>query len=88
MYAGCPVVTTRCTAIPEICGDAAYYIDPDDEEDFAQGLLDIEHNDRLRADLSEKGLKQSGRFSWHKTATCFLHELEKAMRHKKSVQTI
>ena len=32
------LVTTRCISIPEICRNAVYYIDPDDEEQFADGI--------------------------------------------------
>jgi glycosyltransferase involved in cell wall biosynthesis len=36
-----PVVAASCTAIPEVCGDAALLVDPYDEVAIAGGLVDV-----------------------------------------------
>ena len=80
MNLGCPVVTTRGTALPEICGEAVYYIDPDSDEDFYRAYMDLEFNSSLREELIQKGRKQASTFSWSKTANIFLHTLENELK--------
>jgi glycosyltransferase involved in cell wall biosynthesis len=77
MASGCPVVTTKCTAIPEICGDAVYYADPDDEETFANSLINLDNDHELREKLTRRGLKQASKFSWDESSRVFWDELLK-----------
>lgn len=79
MALGCPVITTRYTSIPEICGDAAYYIEPDNEENFAEGLIALEDDSELRSRLTIKGKKQATKFSWDISAKKFLEEITKTL---------
>lgn len=80
MSLGCPVITTRYTSIPEICGDAAYYVEPDNEKDFAEGLIALENNQEMRRELKIKGKKQAAKFSWRVSAGIFLDEVTKISR--------
>lgn len=75
MHLGCPVITTNYSSLPEICGDAVLYAEPDDIKDVAEKILQIEGSSDLRRELSEKGLEQSNLFSWQKTADCFLNHV-------------
>jgi glycosyltransferase involved in cell wall biosynthesis len=77
MAAGCPVLTTKCTSIPEICGDAVYYTDPDNEEAFASSIIDLHNDQELRDKLARRGLKQAAKFSWDGASRVFLDELLK-----------
>jgi len=77
MASGCPVLTTKCTSIPEICGDAVYYADPDDEEAFASGIIDLHNDQELRDKLARRGLKQAAKFSWDEASRVFLDEMLK-----------
>jgi alpha-1,3-rhamnosyl/mannosyltransferase len=77
MASGCPVLTTKCTSIPEICGDAVYYTDPDDEEAFASSIIDLHNDQELRDKLAYRGLKQAGKFSWDEASRVFLDEILK-----------
>jgi glycosyltransferase involved in cell wall biosynthesis len=79
MALGCPVITTKCTAIPEICGDAVYYIDPEDEEAFRSSLLDVEKNLELRNKLAREGLEQAKKFTWNNASKTFLDETSRLM---------
>jgi glycosyltransferase involved in cell wall biosynthesis len=74
MALGCPVITTKCTSIPEICGDAVYYVDPENEEAFRRSLIDIEGNLELRDKLAREGLEQAKKFTWDNAAKTFLDE--------------
>lgn len=72
MALGCPVLTTPCTSIPEVGGDAVLYVDPDDPEDLARGLVEMETNTDLRRSLVQRGYAQAAHFSWQRTAEQFL----------------
>jgi glycosyltransferase involved in cell wall biosynthesis len=68
MAHGLPVVTSRTSALPEVAGDAALYVDPLDPRDIAsQACLAVE-NDSVRSQLVEKGLARAREFTWKRTA--------------------
>jgi glycosyltransferase involved in cell wall biosynthesis len=77
MASGCPVLTTKCTSIPEICGDAVYYTDPDDAEAFASSIIDLHNDQELRDKLARRGLKQAAKFSYDEASRVFLNEILK-----------
>jgi glycosyltransferase involved in cell wall biosynthesis len=63
MQMGCPVLTSNVSALPEICGDAAYYVDPFNLNDIAKGMLEITTNNELREKLIAKGYQRVEQFS-------------------------
>ena len=65
---GTPVMTSSCTALPEIGGDAAVYTEPDDVNDIAVKLERLMQEPTLRAELREKGFENVKRFSWEASA--------------------
>ena len=68
MACGTPVLTTRRASLPEVAGQAALYMDGEDETEMAARLIEIESDENLRKRLSEAGLLQACRFSWEKAA--------------------
>lgn len=76
MKLGCPVITTKCTSIPEVCGKSAYYIDVDDSKSFENALISLENDENLRNELKMKGIKQASKFSWDSSAKVFLKEID------------
>lgn len=74
MKVGCPVITTKKTAIPEVCGSAVYYING--ENDLAESLIRLENDEKLRETLILKGKKQSAKYSWESSAEIFLNKIE------------
>jgi glycosyltransferase involved in cell wall biosynthesis len=75
MNLGCPVITTNYSSIPEICGEAVIYVDPDNIEVVVEKMWLLENNSEIRDDLKRKGLVQASRFSWEKTAKIFLDHI-------------
>lgn len=65
---GTPVVASRRGAVPEVLGDAAVYVDPEDEHAMAEALRDVATSSVLRADLRRRGLTQAARYDWRVTA--------------------
>lgn len=68
MACGTPCLVTNTTAVPEVVGDAALYIDPLDVSDIGQGLSRILTDTSLRQALRAKGLEHAAKFTWHDTA--------------------
>ena len=69
MAAGTPVVTSNVSALPEVVGDAAVVVNPENVFEIARGLRDCLLDENLRAELIRKGYDQVKRFSWRSTAT-------------------
>jgi glycosyltransferase involved in cell wall biosynthesis len=68
MACGTPVITSTRSSLPEVVGEAALLVDPEDRAGLADAMARIVTDDRLREDLRERGLKQAQRFSWEQTA--------------------
>jgi len=78
MAHGCAVITTRVSSLPEICGDAAFYVPPDDEDSLGRAILQLGANRELRQRLIEKGYSRARLFSWARSAEIFLAALDAA----------
>ncbi len=68
MACGCPVIVSNVASLPEVCGDAACYVDPHNVESISEGLYQLLIDESLRHSLVKKGLERAKRFSWEKTA--------------------
>ena len=68
MACGCPVVVSNRGALPEICGDAALYVDPLNIDDICDKIIMLEKDDELRLKLIKKGKERSQKFSWQESA--------------------
>lgn len=68
MACGCPVVASKETSLPEVCGDAAYYVDPYDINSIAEGMHVVLTDEKIRSRLIEKGLERAKLFTWEKSA--------------------
>jgi glycosyltransferase involved in cell wall biosynthesis len=70
MACGVPVVAANAGALPETCGDAALYADPNEPEDIARQVLRAIGDDALGAE----GRRRAAEFTWERT-TRELHAL-------------
>lgn len=68
MAYGCPVVAGRVSSLPEIGGEAAFYVDPYNIDDISRGIKTVFENDALRGKMIKDGFTQVKKFSWEKTA--------------------
>lgn len=65
---GTPVVTCRNSSLPEVGGDVAMYVDPDDVEVIAGLMEQFENGTLKKCDLTERCLQQAAHFSWQRCA--------------------
>jgi glycosyltransferase involved in cell wall biosynthesis len=68
MGCGIPTLISDRSALPEVAGDAALKIDPDDTDSIADALYRAITDPALRAALRQRGLEQIRNFSWEKAA--------------------
>jgi glycosyltransferase involved in cell wall biosynthesis len=68
MSCGTPVICSNRTSLPEVVGDAAISLDPDDIQAMAGAMRSVLTNTELAAELRVRSLQQATRFSWHRTA--------------------
>jgi glycosyltransferase involved in cell wall biosynthesis len=76
MYLGCPVLASNTGSLPEVCGDAAYYVTPESIEEIEDGLKKLLSDDNLRTSLIEKGYKRQELFSIETSANKFKKIIE------------
>jgi len=68
MASGVPVIASNRTAIPEIAGEAAIYVNPENPEDLMHALEHLVADQDAQTRLREKGLDRVKQFSWEKAA--------------------
>jgi alpha-1,3-rhamnosyl/mannosyltransferase len=65
MASGVPVIVADTSCLPEVCGGAARYVDPDDVETFAHVIEDSLTNSDWRRLAVTEGLKRARKFNWN-----------------------
>lgn len=68
MSYGCPVVCSNVSSIPEVVGDAGYYINPMDINNIKTSIEDVLNNQEIKNTLISKGEERLNHFSWQKCA--------------------
>lgn len=71
MHCGCPAVVSRSASLPEVCGNAVVYCDPDDPADIARQLRRVLTSGALQGELRQAGLVHTRMFSWARAAAQF-----------------
>jgi alpha-1,3-rhamnosyl/mannosyltransferase len=68
MACGTPVLASNCSSLPEVAGDAAVLVDPEEPAAVAEGIERLFEDQQLRAELVERGFDNLRRFSWDRCA--------------------
>ena len=68
MACGTPVICSDRTSLPEVVGDAALLADPDEPQEWAEGVSSLLGDPRKSRDLVEAGRSRAAEFTWEKTA--------------------
>jgi glycosyltransferase involved in cell wall biosynthesis len=78
MACGTPVVASNVSSLPEVVGDAAVLVNPENVFDIVRGIRDVLLDEKLRNELICRGRKQASRFSWSRTARQVLEIYQEA----------
>ncbi len=68
MACGIPVIVSDTSSMPEVVGDAALRVEPEDTEGFAVAMHRLMTEQDLRQDMIAKGQKRVKAFSWERAA--------------------
>ncbi len=68
MACGAPVITSRSSSLPEVAGDAAIFVDPENIKAMSEAMAAVVTDALLWSSLSRKGLENAARFSWVRAA--------------------
>jgi glycosyltransferase involved in cell wall biosynthesis len=63
-----PVVTSNCSSMAEVGGDAVVLVEPESVDSIAEGINKVLKSKNLQKDLIAKGKTRLNDFSWQKTA--------------------
>lgn len=68
MWCGCPVIAVRAGAVPEVCGEAALWFDPDAPQALGEAIATLATDAPRRAALIAAGRARAAAFSWEAAA--------------------
>jgi glycosyltransferase involved in cell wall biosynthesis len=68
MRCGCPVITSTTSCLPEVAGDAALLVNPEDPAAITDAMRRIISEEGLARQLRVRGLEHSREFTWERTA--------------------
>ena len=63
-----PAIISNVSSLPEIAGEAAYFVNPLDTEEISEAIWKFSQDEDLRNQYRQKGLEQARKFDWKKTA--------------------
>jgi glycosyltransferase involved in cell wall biosynthesis len=67
MSHGVPIITSNCSAMPEVAGDAALLVDPHEESSIAEALTRLINGPALRDELTQRGRARAAQLTWDRT---------------------
>ena len=79
MACGTPVIVSDRSSLPEVVGDAALFVDPEDPSSIASAIRRLFADDTLAKTYAERGLARARLFSWQQTARAVQSILHRVM---------
>lgn len=77
MQLGVPVICSNTSSLPEVCGEAAVMVDPNDSDAIAVSIENMATSEKQRQELVKKGYLNVKRFSWESCALAYRKALFK-----------
>lgn len=77
--AGCPVIASNRSSLPEVVGDAGVLVDPEDYESLAAAIRSVLSDEVLRKTLGEKGKARARQFTWAQSTQTLLQAYRKVV---------
>jgi len=77
MACGAPVITSNTSSLPEIAGDAALLVDPQDVKALGHAITHLLENEQLREELRQKGYQRAQLYTWSASASKMLSVYQK-----------
>jgi glycosyltransferase involved in cell wall biosynthesis len=80
MASGIPVIASQTTSLPEVCGNAALYIDPTKTEQIAVAITELLENNTLRQQKIKLGIERGRQFTWQRTAQAIIKSIQTSIQ--------
>jgi len=84
MACGVPVIASNSSSVPEVAGDAALLVSPTEPGAFAEAILRVRSDEKLRRAMIEKGCSRAAAFSWSRAAAQLLDCMVRVVAGKNS----
>jgi alpha-1,3-rhamnosyl/mannosyltransferase len=68
MACGTPVVCSKVSSLPEVAGEAALLIDPDNADQLAEAMISVLTDTALATRLREQGIARAAQYTWQQAA--------------------
>ena len=78
MASGIPVVVSQSSSFPEVCGNAAMYVNPAQAESIAQAINSLLGDEQLYSQKRQQGFIQAAKYSWELSAHAMMESILKA----------
>jgi glycosyltransferase involved in cell wall biosynthesis len=82
LQCGAPVICSNRSSLPEVAGEAAILVDPNDETAVTQAIVDLVSNPGRREELKKLSVQQATKFSWERSAECVAQAYMLALRER------
>lgn len=79
MSCGTAVITSNRSSMPEVAGDGAILVNPENIDEISSSLKKVLNDLTLKKELINKGLEQAKKFTWKKTAEETLKVYQKVL---------
>ncbi len=79
MASGAPVIVANRSCLPEVCGDAPRYVDPDDQDGFTNAIEDCLLDEQRQMEPFERGLMRAQLYSWDRCVEDTVRIYKKAL---------
>ena len=80
MACGTPVVTSNVSSLPELAGDAAFQVSPEDTRSMGAAIIALCVDEALREEMRRRGLARAAAFTWQHTASATLDAYRKTLQ--------
>ena len=82
MACGTPVITSNTSSMPEIGGQNAILINPENPDEIAQMMIKLEEDRDFYSQQKELGFKRAKLFSWRQTAEQLFDVYERVYKRR------
>ena len=83
MACGTPVITSKTTSLPEVAGDAALLVNPEDAEELSDAIMRVLDDESLQSRLRTRGVERAKQFTWQRAAQQTLAVYRQIVHHQR-----
>jgi glycosyltransferase involved in cell wall biosynthesis len=87
MAHGTPVVTSNVSSLPEVVGNAAVLVHPENVFEIMRGLHRVLMDQPLREKMKERSYRQAAKFSWEKSVRRIIEAYQEVLSTKRGADS-